>query len=121
MAAFRATVAAVNTAFDLPVFIAEFAYPAGLIDDGGPYGSWLNAVPNYPISDEGQQRILQDLASWAPTAGVSGVRPWAPDVVVLGWMGMALFELDGGPVAVGRSLDSLRNGLAHPDASAFHD
>jgi arabinogalactan endo-1,4-beta-galactosidase len=121
VAAFKATVAAVATAYQLPVFVAEFAYPAGFISDGGPYGDWLNAVPNYPISDDGQRRILQDLASWATTAGVSGVRPWAPDVVVFGWDGMALFELDGGTIAVGRSLDGLRNGLAHPDDSAFHD
>ena len=112
VAAFQSTVAAVHTAFKLPVFIAEFAYPAGPMGDAGPYADWVNALPSYPVSDVGQERILQDLASWAPTAGVSGVRPWAPDVIVLGWMGMALFELDGGTVAVGRSLDGLRSGLA---------
>jgi hypothetical protein len=39
----------------------------------------------------------------------------------VGWTGMALFEIDAGTVAVARSLDSLREGLAHPDAGAFHD
>ena len=121
VANFQVTVAAVRAAFDLPVFVAEFAYPAGYISDGGPYGNWLNALPSYPISDQSQDRILQDLASWAPSAGVSGVRPWAPDVVIPGWLGMALFEIDASTLAVARSLDGLREGLAHPDAGAFHD
>jgi arabinogalactan endo-1,4-beta-galactosidase len=117
----QATVGAVHSAFGLPVFVAEFAYPAGTLGDAGPYATWTNALPSYPVSDDGQNRIFEDLASWGATAGVSGVRPWAPDVVVVGWTGMALFELDAGMVAIARNLDSLREGLSHPDAGAFHD
>jgi hypothetical protein len=120
IAAFKDTVTQVHGKYGLPVFVAEFAYPAGPITSG-IYASWTNAIPNYPIGEDGQLAILRDLASWGITAGLSGVRPWAPDTFVPGWDGFALFAGNAFPVNARKGIDGLRTGLQTPDANAFHD
>ncbi len=76
----------------------------------------------YPISKAGQAAFFRDLASWAPSAGVSGVRPWAPEVFVPGWQGLALFSPPTGGVSAARpALGAIAEGLASPDPDAFHD
>lgn len=118
---FRATVDAVHQQFQRPVFIAEFAYPAGPTSTG-PYASWNNAVPNYPISENGQAAFLRDMAGWAYASGLAGIRPWAPEVFTPGWEGFALFQAPaGGPAMARKALDSIAQGIANPDPAAFHD
>jgi|SRR5579859_347006 len=120
-AAFRATVAAVHAQLARPVFLAEFAYPSGPIGSGA-YASWTNAIPNYPVSPQGQAQVLHDLASWGSTAGLSGIRYWAPVVFVSGWGGFAIFAPpSGGPALAQPAIDAIAAGLAAPDPSAFHD
>lgn len=118
---FRATVDAVHQQFKRPVFIAEFAYPAGP-NSTGPYATWNNAVPNYPISEDGQAAFLRDMAGWAYASGLAGIRPWAPEVFTPGWEGFALFQAAaGGPAVARKALDSIAQGIANPDPTAFHD
>jgi arabinogalactan endo-1,4-beta-galactosidase len=93
---FQQTVTGVYTAFGRPVFVAEFAYPAAEeAAQEGPFASWNHALENYPLSPEGQAKILRDLASWGVTHGVSGIRPWGPDAAIAGWSSFALFDLNG--------------------------
>lgn len=121
-AAFRATVDAVHAQLGRPVFLAEFAYPSGPIGSGA-YASWTNAIPAYPISAQGQAQVLHDLASWGITAGLSGIRYWAPEVFVTGWGGFAIFAAPSGgtPSMAGPAIDAIASGIASPDPNAFHD
>jgi hypothetical protein len=94
--AFQQTITGVHAEFGRPVFVAEFAYPAAeKAAQEGPFASWNHALENYPLSPEGQAKILRDLASWGVTHGVSGIRPWGPDTAIAGWSSFALFDLDG--------------------------
>ena len=94
--AFKQTVTLVHTTFERPVFVAEFAYPsAEKVAQEGPFASWNNPLEGYPLTPEGQAKILRDLASWGVAHGVSGIRPWAPDTAIAGWSSFALFHLDG--------------------------
>jgi hypothetical protein len=120
VAAFKDTVSQVHEKFARPVFIAEFAYPAG-VTTTGLYATWSNAVANYPIGEEGQFAMLRDLAAWGPSAGVSGIRPWAPDLFGAGWEGFALFAPAGAVAKARKGIDGVREGVAHPDPSALHD
>lgn len=121
VAAFKDTVTAVHAKFGRPVFLAEVAYPAAPMTTGA-YATWNHPLPSYPVGVEGQAAFLRDLASWGPSAGLSGVRPWAPEVFLPGWGGFALFDASSGPVATARKgLDALRDGVMHPDPAAFHD
>jgi hypothetical protein len=120
-AAFRATVTALRAQLGRPVFLAEFAYPAGPIGTGA-YSSWTNAIPAYPITPQGQAQVLHDLASWGIASGLSGIRYWAPEVFVSGWGGFALFAApSGGPAVANTAIDSITTGIASPDPAAFHD
>jgi arabinogalactan endo-1,4-beta-galactosidase len=120
-ASFKDTVTKAHAKYGLPVFLAEFAYPAGPIPQGA-YMNWTNAIPNYPITEEGQFSILRDIASWGPSAGLSGMRPWAPEVFLPGWQGFALFAAGNPfPATARKGIDGIREGLAHPDPNAFHD
>ena len=94
--AFKQTVTAVHTALDRPVFIAEFAYPAAeKAATEGPFASWNNALDHYPLTPRGQADILRDLATWGIKNGVSGIRPWAPELTVSAWDSFTLFKLNG--------------------------
>lgn len=91
---FKNVVTAVRAALNVPVFIAEYAYPAEPMTIG-PYATWNNEVPGYPISEVGQSALLEDLMIWGKDNGISGIRPWAPDVFVGHWIPMALFDASG--------------------------
>jgi len=120
VAAFRATMDAVRATFARPIFIAELAYPAGPIG-GGAYDSWVNALPPYPVSPAGQAQFLTDLSSYAVASGISGIRYWAPDVVVPGWGGLAIFSISGATATANPAIDAIVHGIATPNAAAFHD
>jgi arabinogalactan endo-1,4-beta-galactosidase len=109
--AFKQTVATVHAAFGHPVFIAEFAYPAAeKAAQEGPFASWNNALENYPLTPDGQAKILRDLASWGVVHGVSGIRPWGPDTAVAGWSSFALFELNGKTASARPGLSAIAEG-----------
>ncbi len=89
---FKTTVLAVRDAFpNVPVFIAEYAYPAAPMTSG-PYQSWNYEVPGYPFSPQGQADLLRDLVYWGKENGISGIRPWAPDLYVDHWGPMSMFS-----------------------------
>ncbi|MFO0593464.1 MAG: glycosyl hydrolase 53 family protein [Polyangiaceae bacterium] len=118
---FKDTVAAVHEKFGRPVFIAEVAYLGGSISTG-PYASWTTPIPKYPIDEDGQAAFLHDLTSWAAAEGLAGIRPWAPEVIVAGWEGFALFAPDKGvPYPAKKALAAIADGAKSPDSSAFAD
>jgi len=91
--AFKDMAVGVKRAIGKPVFIAEFGYPSATM--GGVF-AWNDAVPGYALSPQGQARFVRDLVAWGRADGtLSGIRPWAPDLVVPGWAPMALFERQG--------------------------
>lgn len=119
MQAFRDTVGRLQDAFDKPVFIAEFAYPAGAVEDG-PFSDWDNLVDGYPFTESGQADLARDLGRWAAANDVAGIRPWGADLVIGGWEQFALFEAAGGNEATARAaLEALADGLKEPDAEAL--
>jgi arabinogalactan endo-1,4-beta-galactosidase len=106
--AFKDMATAVHTALQRPVFIAEFGYPAAKMESGF---IWNDAVNGYPQTAEGQANFIRDLIAWGTKAGLlSGMRPWAPEVVVDGWGPMSFFALDGKVATVRPSLDAIREG-----------
>ncbi|MEJ2693949.1 MAG: glycosyl hydrolase 53 family protein [Candidatus Thiodiazotropha sp.] len=113
--AFKAIVADVQTAFPAtPVFVAEYAYPAEPISSG-PYQTWNYEVPGYPISPQGQADLLKDLVSWCKLNGLSGIRPWAPDLYVGHWGPRSMFAATQLTQAGARpSLSAIQEALAQP-------
>lgn len=83
-----------------PLFLAEFAYPAGRM--AGMY-SWNTEIDGYPLSAAGQAAFYRDLRA---VEGLSGVRWWAPDLFRNAWGPMSMFASDGTPrpVLIERSL-----------------
>lgn len=107
--AFKDTATAVHRELNRPVFIAEFGYPAAKMESGF---IWNDAVDGYPQTPEGQANFIRDLVAWGSNAGVlSGMPPWAPDVVAAGWGPMSFFRLDGKAATALPSLDAIREGL----------
>lgn len=113
--AFKEIAGNVQSAFPAtPVFVAEYAYPAEAMSSG-PYQTWNYAVPGYPISPQGQADLLKDLVSWCKLNGLSGIRPWAPDLYVGHWGPMSLFTATQLTQAAARpSLAAIQEALARP-------
>lgn len=111
---FKTVVLAVRQSLNKPVFIAEYSYPAKLMSSG-PYANWNFAVPGYPLTETGQANLLYDLVLWSKDNGVTGIRPWAPDVFVGNWEPMALFTPINATQAQARAaLTSIENAMAAP-------
>jgi hypothetical protein len=119
---FANTLMLVKCKFNRPVFIAEFGYPVKTIATGD-FQYWNHPLAGYSITEEGQAELFHDLASWGAAVGVSGIRPFAPDLLVPGWEPMALFSLDVtqlGPTAISRpALGAFGKGAAAPDSNAL--
>ncbi len=75
------------------VFIAEYAYPAQ--EPSGVYKEWNKPVTGYPLTPSGQAAFTEDFLTWGMENGLSGIRPWAPDLVLYGWEAFSLFEKQG--------------------------
>jgi len=106
--AFKDMATTVQKALDRPVFIAEFGYPAAKMESGFV---WNDAINGYPQTAEGQADFIRDLIAWGTRAGVlSGMRPWAPDLVGPGWGPMSFFQLDAKVATARPSLDAIREG-----------
>jgi len=106
--AFKDMATGVHQALHRPVFIAEFSYPAARMESGF---IWNDAINGYPLTPEGQANFIRDLVAWGTKAGLlSGMRPWAPELVVGGWGPMSFFTLDGKAATARPSLDAIREG-----------
>jgi hypothetical protein len=119
----RETVEAVRERFDVPVFLAEFGFPAAPMTTG-PFVEWSHPLRNYALTEDGQAALLRDLASWGATGPLSGIRPWAPEVFRedSAWGPMALFRQSSPFLGEARpSLDALREGVAAPDPGALQE
>ena len=108
--AFQKTLAAVRGELGRPVFIAEFGYPAGQVREG-PFSTWNHALEKYPLTPQGQAGLLRDLVAWGAGAGVSGIRPWAPDTPAPGWEPFALFGMEGTTASARPGLGAIADGL----------
>ena len=118
LAQFVETVRRTRGAFERSIMIAEFAYPAGEMTEG-PFRNWNHALTGYPLTSDGQADMVRDLASWGVTAGVSGIRPWAPDLVVPGWSPMALFEMRENSAVARSSVAAIADGARNPEPHAL--
>ena len=112
LTAFQETVTELHEKLGRPVFVAEFGYPSRPMD-AGPFRSWSHALAGYPLTPEGQAALVRDLAAWGRAHGLSGMRPWAPDLVGPGWAPMAWFTNGAkgalaNPVLTGRFLVEAR-------------
>ena len=68
---FKETVEKIVKENNLPVFIAEFAYPSG--EMSGAYEGWNKKCKDYEHSEEGQAKIINDVLSWGKSNGVNGL------------------------------------------------
>ena len=109
---FKNLVLAVRQSTNKPVFIAEYAYPAKQMSNG-PFAHWNVTVPGYPLSETGQEELMRDLITWSKDNGVTGIRPWAPDVFVGHWEPMSLFtQINATTTAQARpALSAIKNAL----------
>ena len=87
----KETVTAIYEQCGLPVFIAEYAYPSGLME--GPFAAWVQKTGDYEHDQQGQASLYADVIAWGKTHHMAGIRYWAPDFK--GWYAMAMFEFDG--------------------------
>ena len=107
--AFKETATTVHRELGRPVFLAEFGYPADKMQ--GPF-AWNTEQENYALNSEGQAAFTRDLVAWGVETGVlSGIRPWAPDLIVPVWGPMSLFALDGKTATARPALDAIAAGL----------
>jgi arabinogalactan endo-1,4-beta-galactosidase len=82
---------------NLPVVVAEFAYPAEL-PSGGPFGGWRYQVPGYPLTTNGQAEWLADfLDDMRSREEVLGAYYFSPTFYWSGelWGPFALFDSEG--------------------------
>ena len=109
--AFQKTVTTVHRELARPVFIAEFGYPAE-IRQGRRICELELSRGKVSSHAEGQAGILHDLAAWGVKNGVSGIRPWAPELAVPGWEPFALFSRQGKTITSRAGLGAIAAGIA---------
>lgn len=76
----------------LRVFIAEYAYPSAPMTEG-EFKGWNRKTKGYGHCPSDQSRLLRDIIQWGKENGLSGIRPFAPDLNGH-WEPMALFSHD---------------------------
>lgn len=86
-------ITSVNKEMNVPVFIAEYAYPSEEITSG-PFQDWDAPILGYEVTEQGQSQFTADFIKWSMKNGVSGIRPWAPDLAVDHWGPMSLFTVN---------------------------
>jgi arabinogalactan endo-1,4-beta-galactosidase len=107
---FERTMEKVHKELGRPVFIAEFGYPSATLTDG-PFAGWNFMTERYPLTAQGQANMLHDLTAWAAASGISGIRPWAPEVVLPGWGPFSLFGLHGKSASANAGLSAIADGV----------
>lgn len=83
----KRVIRSIVSACGLRVFIAEYAYPSEA------WGNFSNPVGGYEMTPKDQAKFTADFLVWCKENGVSGVRPWGPDVLGA-WEPMSLFSYD---------------------------
>lgn len=78
--------------FGLKTFIAEYAYPSKPMTEG-EFKNWNKKTKGYDHSEADQSRLLRDIIAWGKDNGLSGIRPFAPDLNGH-WEPMSLFNHD---------------------------
>jgi arabinogalactan endo-1,4-beta-galactosidase len=106
LAAFQRTVTELHEQMQRPVFVAEFAYPTRAME-AGPFKSWNHVLTGYPLTPDGQAALVRDLVAWGRGHGLSGIRPWAADLVLPGWAPMSLFTPRAGVATPNPALTQL--------------
>ena len=93
------------------MFIAEYAYPSGLMQP--PY-IFNDTVPGYPQNPTGQHDFTRDLVAWGVQSGLlAGIRPWAPDYCTnSGWEPMNWFSPSGSIATAKPALHAIQEALA---------
>ncbi|MBN2048193.1 MAG: glycosyl hydrolase 53 family protein [Anaerolineaceae bacterium] len=85
-------ISAVQHRCGLNTFIAEYAYPSSPMTEG-EFKGWNRKTKGYEHSEDDQSRLLQELITWGAANGLSGIRPFAPDLNGH-WEPMSLFRYD---------------------------
>jgi arabinogalactan endo-1,4-beta-galactosidase len=106
LSVFQQTVTDLYAKLGRPVFIAEYAYPSRPIDTG-PFKGWSHGLSGYPLTPDGQAALLRALIDWGRAHGISGIRPWAPDLAAPGWAPMSFFTNRAGKAAANPALTQL--------------
>jgi len=114
----RTMVEALGAELGKPVFMAEVAYPAGLVTTGA-FAGWDVMLPGYPLDGDGQALFLRNVASWGASGALSGMRPWGPELAVTGWDPFALYTVTSTTARPRPGLDAIREGVASPDPGAI--
>ncbi len=109
---FKQTITRTTAATDRPAFVAEYAYAAAPMEGEHLFADWDTPEGDYPISEEGQARLLEDLTRWGVENRVTGIRPWAPDLAWGLWAPMALFRAEGMTGEARPALDAMRRALS---------
>ena len=94
---FPETVDSLYERLGLPVFIAEYAYPA--LDPASvdpQQGKWWNRqIDGYPFSEEGQADFMRDLHAWMIKGDrLAGAVWWTPEEIhpTAMWSALSLFQ-----------------------------
>lgn len=93
VATVKEMIVAINKEIKKPVFIAEYAFPSEEMTSG-PFQDWDVPLNGYEITESGQSQFTEDFIKWGIKNGVSGIRPWAPDLALNHWGPMSLFTVD---------------------------
>ena len=107
--AFEKALKTVHDALRRPMFVAEFGYPSGPVREG-EFATWNHALDQYPLSEDGQAALIRHLADWGRSVGLSGIRPWAPEVVAPHWQNFSLFRGNGKTAVAKPSLGAIEEG-----------
>jgi len=91
---FKEIVSAVHRHCGLSTFVAEYAYPSSSMTEG-EFKGWNRKTKGYEHNEADQSRLLQDLIARGKENGLSGIRPFAPDLNGH-WEPMSLFHYDPG-------------------------
>lgn len=91
---YKKLITRLNKKFDIPVYIAEYAYPAADMTSGG-YKSWNVKASGCEHTEEDQYNMARFIVSWGAKHGVAGIRFWAPDAYgTADWGPMGFFDYD---------------------------
>jgi hypothetical protein len=108
--AFENALETVHQSLNRPVFIAEFGYPSRPVWEG-EFATWNHALDPYPLTEIGQAILIRHLVEWGLTDGLSGIRPWAPEVIAPDWAPFAFFKANGQTALAKPSLQAMTNAV----------
>lgn len=107
---FRLRVRSLNEGLGVPVFLAEYAYPATMVQSD-VYRDWSHPVDGYEVTECGQAALLHDLTLWGVDSGICGIRPWGPDLVEPVWEPFSMFSAEGKHCKARAALGAMKEAL----------